>query len=194
MPAKKPQGLITRHQLTADRKQRTEAEATLQPKEALQLKPPTRLDGHAIASALWKRMIRMYSGLAAAIVSGLDQDMLVDYCLLDEQCVEMDRLRLEAMKNYLKAQRVLDRREADNVDPKVLIKLLDSINWSLGMIVKLDGRVDRKRALLHTLRQSLYLTPRSRAGVTPPEKEPEEPPSEMDKILEATTKLKPNAK
>jgi hypothetical protein len=40
-------------------------------------------------------------------------------------------------------------------------------------VVKVDGRVDRKRALLLQLRQSLYLTPRSRAGVMPKSKSEE---------------------
>jgi hypothetical protein len=192
MPAPKPHGLITRHQLTADRQKRAAGEAALQPRDPLQQKPPERLHGHDHASALWRQLILMYTGLAAEIVSNMDQDMLVDYCLLDEQCIEMDKLRQAAMRNYTRSQRALDRRaESKTIDIKSLARLQDSVNWCLNEIVKLDARVDRKRALLHTLRQSLYLTPRSRAGVTPPEKGPEEPASEMDKILEAAPKMKP---
>jgi hypothetical protein len=48
----------------------------------------------------------------------------------------------------------------------------------------MDARLDGKRKLLHSIAQSLYLTPRSRAGVAPPEKEPEKPKSEMDELLD----------
>jgi hypothetical protein len=185
MPAKKPASLIVRAETKAMRKKRADGEAALQPREPLRLKPPARLTGHPVASALWRRMIAMYNGLGAEIVTRLDQDMLVDYCLLEEQSGEMDRLRAAAMKNYAKAQKTLDRKFKDeDVDLKLFIKLSDSVNWSLSEIVKLDARVDRKRALLHDLRQSLYLTPRSRAGVAPPEKPPEKPKTEMSKLID----------
>jgi hypothetical protein len=53
----------------------------------------------------------------------------------------------------------------------------------LAEIVKLDARVDRKRALLHQWRQSLYLTPRARAGVPAQVKEEEEAPDELELLL-----------
>jgi hypothetical protein len=195
MPTKKPTGLLARHDLKTDRRKRADGEAALQPREPLRLKPPARLTGHPVASTLWRRMIAMYNGLGAEIVTRLDQDMLVDYCLLDEQSGEMDRLRAAAMKNYERAQRTLDRTaEKGEFDLKLLIKWQDSVNCSLGEVVKLDARVDRKRALLHDLRQSLYLTPRSRAGVAPPEKPPKEPKSEMAKIIDETPPEKPPVK
>ena len=195
MPAKKPAGLIVRAETKAVRKERADGEAALKPREPLPIKPPARLAGHPAAGALWRRMIRMYSGLAAEIVSNLDQDMLVDYCILYEQSVEMDNLRTAARKNYNKSQRTLDRKAKDEtVDAKVFIKLQNSVNWSLDEIIKLDARVDRKRSLLHTLRQSLYLTPRARAGFVPPEKPPEKPKTDMEKILAASEKLRPHAK
>jgi hypothetical protein len=185
MPAKKPASLIVRAETKAVRKKRAEGESALRPKELLRLQPPARLTGHPVASALWRRMITMYNSTDAEIVTRLDQDMLVDYCLLEEQSGEMDRLRTAAIKNYFKAQKALDRKtKKDEVDLKLLIKWQDSVNWALGEVVKLDARVDRKRALLHVLRQSLYLTPRSRAGVAPPEKPPEEPKTEMSKLID----------
>jgi hypothetical protein len=185
MPAKKPASLVVKHDVKAARKKRAAGEAALQPRVNLQLKAPGRLKGYRGAGTLWRRMIEMYRGLDAAIVSRLDQDMLVSYCILDVQEAEMDKLRAAAFKNYTKAQATLDRRAAkEEIDPKVLIKWQDSVNWALGTIVKLDARVDRKRALLHVLRQSLYLTPRSRAGVTPPEKAPEKPKGDMEKLLD----------
>lgn len=57
-------------------------------------------------------------------------------------------------------------------------------------IVKLDARVDQKRKLLFSLRQSLYLTPRSRAGaVNTPAEEPEKEDS-LDGLLSSEAVLK----
>jgi len=185
MPAKKPVGLNKRHDLKTDLMQRAAGEAALKPKVGLLLKAPGRLKSCKGAGAKWKRMIAMYRALDAEIVNRLDQDLLVDCCILDAQLEEMDQLRAAAVKNHTKAQATLDRRAAkEDIDPKVLIHWQDSVNWTLDEIVKLDARVDRKRSLLHTLRQSLYMTPRSRAGVSPPEKPPEEPKTEMAKILD----------
>jgi len=50
-------------------------------------------------------------------------------------------------------------------------------------VVKLDGRVDRKRSLLLQWRQSLYLTPRARAGAAPAKKEKEEAPDPLEMLL-----------
>ncbi len=185
MPAKKPESLNKRHDLKAVREKRKNDEAALQPKQQLLLKPPARLKGYRGAGAAWRRMIEMYRGLDAAIVSRLDQDILVDYCIIDAQLTEMDKLRAASVKNYFRAQATLDRRSAkEDIDPKTLIHWQDSVNWAEGTIVKIDARVDRKRGELHKLRQSLYLTPRSRAGVTPPEKAPEKPKSDMEKLLD----------
>jgi hypothetical protein len=185
MPARKPASLNKRHDLKTDRKRRAANEAALIPKNPLKVKPPARLTGHVVASVLWRRLISMYSGLAAEIVSRLDEGILVEYCITCEESVELEKLRLAAMKHYNRMKRALERRSKDDeLDPKLLIKLSDSVNWSLNEIVKLDSRVDRKRALLHVLRQSLYLTPRSRAGVTPQEKAPEPPKSEIAELID----------
>ena len=185
MPAKKPSGLIKKHEVKAARKARTDGEAALKPRVELTLKAPVRLKGQKDASARWKQMVTLYRGLEAEIISRMDQDMLVDYCILDVQVVEMDKLRTAAIKNYSIAQKALEAMgKRKDIDAKVLFKFQDSVNWAMGEITKLDARVDRKRALLHTLRQSLYLTPRSRAQFVPKEKEPEQPKTEMDKLLD----------
>jgi hypothetical protein len=145
------------------------------------------LTGHPFASALWRKMISLYNGLAAEIISSLDEGMLVDYCILSEQCIELDFLRTAARAHYNQMKKSMTKAGKSNkLDPKVLIKLSDSLNWSLNTIVKLDGRVDRKRAFLHTLRQSLYMTPRSRAGVAPQEKEEPAEPSAMAILLDGS--------
>lgn len=185
MSAKKPVGLLSYHQSKDECQQRLAGEAGLRPKDPLQVNPPARLTGHPVASGLWRQTIKMYQGLSTEIISLLDQGILEDYCIINEQLLEMDQLRITACKNYASAQKMLDRLVKKNeIDPKVLTKWQESINWSFDEIVKLDARVDRKRSQLHTLRQSLYLTPRSRAGVSPPEKAPEKPKSAMEKLLD----------
>jgi phage terminase small subunit len=185
MPAKKPSSLITRAETKADKQARKDAESVMEPKELLKLEPPQALTGHAVAKKMWRRMITMYRGLDAKIVSRLDEDMLVDYCILYEQGQELDKLRTAAGRNYTKAQKVLDKKfESDDIDPKTLIKLSNSVNWCLGEIVKLDARADMKRKHLFTLRQSLYMTPRSRAGVAHAEKPKKQPKSDMANLLD----------
>lgn len=61
----------------------------------------------------------------------------------------------------------VERWEAKAVE--LASKCLDAFE----AVVKLDGRADRKRDLLFKLRQSLYLTPRARAGAAPDKKEEE---------------------
>jgi len=47
------------------------------------------------------------------------------------------------------------------------------------LLLKIDARLDRKATRLDNLRSQLFLTPRSRAGVAPAEKPPEEPEWEV---------------
>jgi hypothetical protein len=56
-------------------------------------------------------------------------------------------------------------------------------------VVKIDSRVDRKRALLLQQRQALYLTPRARAGAIPVQKQAEEPADDMDQLLSEVTRF-----
>lgn len=63
------------------------------------------------------------------------------------------------------------------------VNALTQANALLQRFQGMDARMDGKRKLVFALAQSLYLTPRSRAGVAPTEKEPEEPKSEMEKML-----------
>ena len=110
--------------------------------------------------------------------------------MLLEQLEELDELRKGAMEEWREGKKILeDFREKIESDPtqdldlKLFTRASESVNWAFDKIVKVDARVDRKRALLLQLRQSLYLTPRSRAGVAPAEKAPEEPEDEMTRLL-----------
>ena len=183
MPAAKPVGLNERHSTRAEIEEREAGEESMRPGGRLQASAPSALKGHEVASREWRSLIKLYSGLEAEIVSRLDMAILLDYCILVEQIGELDDLRKMAFSGYDAAKKVLTSFEADGVDVKLVARAVDAMNTIFDNIVKLDGRVDRKRALLHTLRQSLYLTPRARAGVAPKSKEAEAPKSELDQLL-----------
>jgi phage terminase small subunit len=182
MPARKPAGLITRAETKAKKQARIENEQALQPVRDLPMDTPARLKDHPGAAAAWRRLMRRYDELKAIVVTRMDEDLLVDYCMLLEQLHEMDELRKSAVDSW----KMLDKRS------KVLMKLgeiADAVRMAakiadiFEMIVKLDSRVDRKRSLLLQIRQSLYLTPRSRAGAAPEKKEKPEEPDELEKLL-----------
>jgi hypothetical protein len=187
MSAKKPIDLVEEHVSKNTRAQRAAGETLLTPKIPLMLKAPAKLKGE-VARNTWKETVALYFGLDARIVSALDRGLLVDYCITCGQLAEIDALRANAMSNYLKAQKSLDTmlasKKKTDIDSKKLLQLINAVNWQMDSIIKLDNRVDRKRALLHTMRQALYLTPRSRAGVVPQDRVPEPPPSSLAKLLD----------
>lgn len=176
MPAKKPVSLNKRHDTKAVRMKRIASEAALTPKFPLMLRAPAKLIG-AVARTKWKETVALYFSLDARIVSVLDRGLLEDYCATCGQLAEIDNLRAKALANYFQSQKKLDKIKArlEEIDPKKVLQLINAVNWQMDLIIKLDGRTDRKRALLHTMRQSLYLTPRSRAGMIPDDKLPEKP-------------------
>ena len=189
MPAKKTAGLITRADTKENRDRRADGEDALTPKDPLTVVAPARVTGK-IARAVWRETISLYDSLDVRIVNLLDVGMLTDYCIASEQLVQIDKLRATAMASYDKSQRALGRmlQRKKDFDPKDLGRLLDHVDSSLEMIIKLDGRADRKRDLLHKYRQSLMLTPRSRGGVTPNEKPKEQQQSEMGRIIDGEVK------
>lgn len=192
MPTKKPASLNVRHDTLAETEARTSAESALTPRRRLPESEPVALKKHPVAAREWRRLIAMYNELDAEIVSRLDMGMLLDYCMLLEQTEELDELRKASVDGWRSAQKMLeafqergkDDPEAESIDIKTWIKAQEAVNWAYDKIIKVDGRVDRKRALLLQLRQSLYLTPRSRAGVTPAEKTVEPDKSDTEKALE----------
>lgn len=159
----------------------------MQPRRDLPVDAPARLAGHEIASATWRRMMRQYNELEAQIVTRLDQDLLIDYCILMEQLAEMDEMRQSCMEIW----KLLEKRrvEIQAEDPEKAIDLAVSALHAFDDIAKLDSRVDRKRTLLHKWRQSMYIDPRARAGAAPKEKEKEQPMDEMEKLLGNVTQF-----
>jgi phage terminase small subunit len=186
----------------------------MKPERGLPMAAPARLKGHDLASEAWRRMMRMYTELESEIVTRLDQELLINYCMLVEQLGEIDLMRKTTYKMWLEIgvkhdqalSKIVEAKEAAEqamtaqsesgveMPEKGLGSLTEVEKWedraialaskaldAFEAVVKLDGRADRKRALLYQLSQGLYLTPRARAGAAPTKKEeePEKDPLEM---------------
>jgi phage terminase small subunit len=179
----KPSGLVTRAETKAKKAQRVAKETALRPGRALPVQAPAQLAGHRLAEIAWRRLMRIYSELEAEIVTRLDLDLLLDYCLLAEQVAELDAMRKSATEIWkqLDAQR-LELIKAQKLDEA--LTMASKVTDAFDSILRIDGRVDRKRDLMFKMRQSLYLTPRARAGAAPTKKEKEEPPDEMEQLLD----------
>lgn len=183
MAAKKPQDLHTRHSTKAEIEKRAAQEEALLPKQNLPKDPAALFEGHPVALATWRRLMREFEQLQAVIVTRLDMDMLVDYCILSEQATEIDFMRKVAYRSWLILGKLVDeysmdeeKKEAAEMVAMKVVNLFDSI-------IKLDGRADRKRDMLMKLRQQMYLTPRARAGTDPKKKPKEEPEDPFEKML-----------
>jgi phage terminase small subunit len=183
MPARKPAGLIRRAETKEKKAQRAEGEESLRPRRELPLSAPARLDGHTIAASAWRRIMRSYSELEAEVVTRLDLDLLLDYCILLEQLTELDTMRKKSYLAWLDISEAHTQAKGEGRhDDAVLLAI--KVVGAFDAVVKLDGRADRKRDLLLKWRQSLYLTPRARAGATPAKKEPEPEKDDLELLLD----------
>ena len=172
MPARKPQSLIVRHETAAEHKTREESEARLRPNRALPVSAPAAIKDMKVAAEAWRRVMREYRSIEGEIVTRLDLDLLLDYCVLAEQVHELDEMRTNARELY-KYLIEKNRQHRDDGEVVEAVMMSEKIQSMMDHIIKLDSRVDRKRDLMFKMRQHLYLTPRSRAGVAPKEKDPE---------------------
>jgi hypothetical protein len=184
MPAKKPPSLIARAETKAARAERAAADASTTPKTLLQLKPPAALKGHAEAVSTWKELLHLYDETEGTIVTAFDQNLLIKYCLAQAELEELSKLRAEIKDLWTAHNKTLAKMKprADNL--KDYFGALAQANALLQRFQGMDARLDGKRKYLLSLEQSLYLTPRSRAGVSPTPKDDEEPPKDgMDQLL-----------
>ncbi len=179
MSAKKPTSLITKHIAKTDRQRRAAAEGAITPRLRLRIRPPARLRDHQVAAELWSQTVGFFAGLDVTLVNRADTGLILDYCVLTEQLQEMDKLRKDALRRYNRAVEKLPNA----MDTETKAKILEGMK---DIFLKIDSRVDKKRKLLLELRQALFMTPRSRAGVNPPAREPKQPPSEMARIIDGT--------
>jgi phage terminase small subunit len=184
MPARKPSSLSTRHDTKEDRSARESAENALIPKTQLTLKPPEALKGHAHARETWQRIVGLYFETQGTIITAFDADVLVKYCLAEEELLELLALRKGIAQLWKKHTKLLAKLNPTNKNLKDYFGALAAANALLQRFQGMDARLDGKRKMIFTLAQSLYLTPRSRAGVAPEEKEPEEPQDDMGKLLD----------
>ena len=174
MPARKPLSLQSRHSTNDEITAREKADESMQSEKAFSVREPADLKGHKTACKVWRRTIREYEKLEAQLVSKLDYDLLIDYCLTMEQMEEINELRESARDVWRTLQ--VAYRDAVKSHEVIEAKLLaPRVTDSFDSIVKLDARLDQKRKYLLTVRQSLYMTPRSRTGQAPEKKDEKDP-------------------
>jgi len=184
MPAKKPGALKSRHDTKADLDASAQAEAAMTPTTQLTLQPPALLRGHKHATATWKELIGLYQETDGQIVTAFDSWLLAKYCLLEEEAIELDALRRSVLDDYEAVSMQLSKikPKADNF--KEYGNLLEQKVALLTRYQGFDARLDGKRKFLVDMAQQLYLTPRSRAGVAPKEKEKPKPKNGMGALLD----------
>ena len=189
MSARKSKDLIVRHDTKTDRSRRADRETALTPRKPLTVKSPAELTG-AVGQKTWKETVSLYFTLDARIVSILDRGLLIDYCIACDQLAEIDGLRVAAVNQYISAKEALEKLLAQKgeLNAKTFLQVNNSVNWSYDEILKLDARADQKRKMILSMRQSLYLTPRARAGALPSEKQPEKPQSAMSQLIDGKVK------
>lgn len=181
MPARKPQALHTRHATKSELEERAAQEEMLQPGRSLPVEP-ARFADHQVAGATWRRLMREFNGVEGVIVTRLDMDLLIDYCLLEEQITEIDKMRGMAYETWLTLSKKYKMVKELGEDEEAVLMAIKVVG-AFDAILKLDGRADRKRDLLLKMRQSLYLTPRARAGTAPKGKKEEPPEDPFEKML-----------
>lgn len=181
MPAPKPVGLHTRHSTKPEIEQRAAQEEALTGGTKLPAMPRTLKD-HKVAQAAWRRLMREFGRVDAVLVTRLDMDQLIDYCILMEQIGEIDTMRKAAYDSLIILIKARDDALA-NGRLEDAGKLAGRVVDANDSVIQLDSRSDRKRDLLLKLRQSLYLTPKARAGAAPKTKVEEPPEDPFEKLL-----------
>lgn len=164
---------------------RESAEDAMTPKTALTAAVPVRLRGknHAQAAATWKRIIGLYLEIEGKIVTAFDHDLLIKYCLLEEEVIELADMRRTIKEDWETNSKAAKKIKPNPDTLKDWVRMWEVVNGLFQRFQGMDARLDGKRKLLHTLSQSLYLTPRSRAGVAPPEKERDPEQDDMADLL-----------
>lgn len=178
MPTVKPSSLSRRHSTKEEIAARTESEAAMTPVTELTVTPPPKLHGHKAASSAWTYYIKLYSETKGTIITAFDSSLLVILCLLEEECEWIEEKRSETEKREQTLGKQIDRMKPKGDEMKTYVNLLKQFNALSARVGGWDARLDGKRKLLHSIAQSLYLTPRSRAGAAPKSKE-DEPEDKM---------------
>jgi phage terminase small subunit len=189
MPKQKPNSLNRRKDSKDDHAARAAAESMLTPQMQLSADPPQELQNRKIARTAWRRIISLQNETQAAkdgspIITAFDERTLIVYCKM----IEEEKTLEEKLNGLDKAQAVLSQR-AEKFKPtaenfKDWVTMLAQLNGLTSNFKGMSARLDAHRASMHELAKSMYLTPAARAGVAIPMKEPDQPKSEMDKLLD----------
>lgn len=176
MPARKPSSLIQRNDVKADIEARSEAESAMTPKTELTVDLPAllRIKENKIAAQTWARIVGLYNETAGKIATAFDMDLLIKYCLLEQEVLELGEMRATIKKDWEDNQKAAKKMKPTAKNIKEWVHMWEVVNSLFQRFQGLDARLDGKRKLLLSLSQSLYLTPRSRAGVAPKQREHEE--------------------
>ena len=178
MPARKPTALIDpkRAKVSIEKREAREAaELAITPTTQLSTDPPPLLQKRKVARETWSRLVQLYLGVQGTLITAFDEDLLTKYCILEEECLWLEAKRSEVDRNAVKLDKQLAKINPKGEQLKTYYQLLEQYNALNTRVQGLDARLDGKRKLLHSLSQSLFLTPRSRAGVAPTEKPTEKP-------------------
>lgn len=189
MPAKKPLSLNRSHTTTKERDARGSVESVVKPGEMLTITPPGELKGRRFACAEWVRVITLQNDTQAAkdgspIITPFDERTLITYCKMveEEQTLESKLDKLDRAQDVLfkKVSKMKPTRDT----LKEYASLWTQFNGATSNYKGMSARLDAHRNSTQELGKSMYLTPSSRAGVTPTPAKPEEPKSEMEKLLD----------
>lgn len=185
MPTKKPIVLLNNHDTLDNREKRNAAENSITPTAPLPHDPPPKLSGHKMASMLWKKIVELYDSIDGKIATAFDEETLINFVLLWEECEWLISIRGKVDKERASVEKMIAKKPEikDDAKMKNYLNLLAQYSALLARLQGLDARLDGKRKLMHTLAQSLYLTPRARAGVVPPQKGTPPPADPMEAFL-----------
>ncbi len=185
MPTKKPVALLNNHDTLENREKRNVAEDSITPTTPLPHDPPQKLKGHKTASVLWRKIVGLYDSIDGKIATAFDEETLINFVLLWEECDWLISIRSKVDKERVSVEKMMARKPEIKDDAKLknYLNLLTQYSALLARLQGLDARLDGKRKLMHALAQSLYLTPRARAGVVPPQKENPPPADPMAAFL-----------
>jgi len=184
MPARKPSALITRHETAAEQAERTARESSARPARTVPASPPAQFKHRQIAQTAWRYLVRRFGEAEGEIITGFDLHLLINFCMAIEQLAQLNMMRDKAYEAWLQLAGEHTRLIDDEGEAEDIVLAAVRVVNAFEAVLKLDSRIDRKVDLLHKLAQSLYLTPRSRAGVAPTRKEAETPPDELEQLMD----------
>jgi hypothetical protein len=133
-----------------DRLDRKRTAEVLMQGSQLPRNPPASLTGMTFARAAWRSLMREHRKLPGELLSGLDKSFVIGYCLA-----------IEARARALDLEGAVNNRYLEGTSD---LKELLSVRAELRQATR----------LVSDLEKQIYGTPKSRAGVTPEPRKPEE--------------------